>query len=143
MSSSTVHSVLIARLSTDVNATSNANPASVRSVAACRASSRPASVNPTSAQPVKRFSRFQTDSPWRSRTILCIGNLVRGVNEYSFDRSVGKHEVIVNRRRRSGRNRFDVLQRDEAHRTLLGAERIRAKDAEELAPETMMVRAQV
>src|SRR5262244_3549330 len=26
----------------------------------------------TSVHPVKRFSRFQSDSPWRSRTSLCI-----------------------------------------------------------------------
>src|SRR5207249_8510306 len=29
-------------------------------------------VRSTSVQPVKRFSMFQTDSPWRNRTTLCI-----------------------------------------------------------------------
>ncbi len=35
---------------------------------AARASSTPCAERSTSVQPVKRFSRFQPDSPWRSRT---------------------------------------------------------------------------
>src|SRR5262249_4374500 len=40
---------------------------------AARASSRPASVRSTSVQPVNRFSRFHSLSPWRRRTSLCMG----------------------------------------------------------------------
>ena len=45
-----------------------------------RASSRPRSDRSTSVQPVKRFSRFQTDSPWRSNATLC----TIGVIEYEY-----------------------------------------------------------
>jgi hypothetical protein len=39
-----------------------------------RACATPVSVSGTSVQPVKRFSRFQVDSPWRMRTSLCMEN---------------------------------------------------------------------
>src|SRR5882672_5181230 len=39
---------------------------------AARASSRPASVKSTSVQPVNRFARFHSLSPWRRRTSLCM-----------------------------------------------------------------------
>ncbi len=39
---------------------------------ACCACATPWSVRSTSVQPVKRFSRFQVDSPWRIRTSLCM-----------------------------------------------------------------------
>jgi hypothetical protein len=38
----------------------------------CRACATPVAVNATSAQPVKRFSRFHSDSPWRIKTSLYI-----------------------------------------------------------------------
>src|SRR5208283_261137 len=68
--SSTIHSVLMARLSSEVKATSNSKPSRCSSSAALRASATPFAVRSTSVQPVKRFSWFQTDSPCRSRTIF-------------------------------------------------------------------------
>ena len=63
ISSSAIQSVLIARFNTDVKAMSNWNPSFASSSPAVRASRSPFSVSPTSVQPVKRFSWFQTDSP--------------------------------------------------------------------------------
>ena len=45
---------------------------------ACLACSMPVSVRSTSVQPVKRFSRFQVDSPWRISTSLCMGAFASG-----------------------------------------------------------------
>src|SRR3954464_6069631 len=68
--SSAMPSVLIARFSTEVKATSKTNPASPSRRPASRASSTPRSVRSTSVQPVNRFSLFHVLSPWRSRTTL-------------------------------------------------------------------------
>src|SRR5215468_8789828 len=62
----------MARVSTEVNARSNAKPLARRSSAAVFASARPLSVRSTSVQPVNRFSWFHVDSPCRSRTTLYI-----------------------------------------------------------------------
>jgi hypothetical protein len=63
----------MARLSTEVKARSKRYPAALRSRPAVRACSTPLAERSTSTQPVKRFSRFQSDSPWRSRTSLKAG----------------------------------------------------------------------
>src|SRR3954453_11601735 len=60
--------VLIARRSSEVWTTSGRIPASRSCSPPRTASSRPRSERATSTQPVKRFSAFQTLSPWRSRT---------------------------------------------------------------------------
>src|SRR5258706_974297 len=62
----------MARFSTEVYAQSKTKPASVRTSPARLASSTPRCVRSTSVQPGKRFSMFQTDSPWRTRTTLCM-----------------------------------------------------------------------
>ncbi|MNW22794.1 hypothetical protein D3C71_2245040 [compost metagenome] len=49
---------------------SKLKPASLSSLPDWRAWAAPVSVRSTSTQPVKRFSRFQVDSPWRMRTSL-------------------------------------------------------------------------
>src|SRR5262245_25189411 len=71
ISSSASHNVRMARVRTDVYATSNSKPSFLRSRPASRASSRPRSVRSTSVHPVKRFSLFHVLSPWRSSTSLC------------------------------------------------------------------------
>ena len=68
ISSSTIHSVRIARFSTEVKAWPNSNPCARSNTPAARASSRPCAVRSTSVQPVKRFSRFQALWPWRTKT---------------------------------------------------------------------------
>ncbi len=70
ISSSEIHSVRIARFSTDVNAMSNGIPSAFSSLPASWASSNPCFERSTSIQPVNRFSRFQMLWPWRSRTSL-------------------------------------------------------------------------
>src|SRR3569832_1031662 len=69
-----IFSVCWARLSTDVKATSNLMP--LRSRPARWASSSPSLVMSTSTHPVKRFSRFHCDCPWRTRTSLPISDLL-------------------------------------------------------------------
>src|SRR5262245_53213394 len=61
-------SVLCARLSVEVKAQSKGTPFFFRMVPARWASAMPSSVRPTSFQPVKRFDRFHSLSPWRTRT---------------------------------------------------------------------------
>src|SRR3954453_4218576 len=63
----------MARVSSDVYATSNAYPPSFSNCPAAFASERPVSDRSTSVQPVKRFSLFHVLSPCRSNTSLCIG----------------------------------------------------------------------
>src|SRR5687767_677785 len=72
MPSSTIQSVRMARLSTEVYATSKTKPSCFSSCAARAASSRPRSERSTSVHPVNRFSLFQVLSPWRSRTSVGI-----------------------------------------------------------------------
>src|SRR3954454_6707700 len=60
--------VVIARRNSEVCTTSGVSPASASCCPPRSASARPASLRGTSTQPVKRFSAFQTLSPWRSRT---------------------------------------------------------------------------
>ena len=67
ISSSTLHIVRIARLSTEVNTMSGSRPAFLISAPADFASMRPRSDRSTSCQPVKRFSTFQTLWPCRTR----------------------------------------------------------------------------
>src|SRR3954463_3037856 len=73
-SSSAIQSVRIARLSTEVKATSKVNPPALSSSPARLASALPCSERSTSVQPVNRFSLFQMLSPWRSSTILVMGS---------------------------------------------------------------------
>src|SRR5262245_28922555 len=61
-------SVLCARLSVEVKALSKRTPFFFRMAPARWASAMPSSVRPTSFQPVKRFDRFHSLSPWRTRT---------------------------------------------------------------------------
>src|SRR5215207_7818430 len=68
MPSIAIHSVRMARLSSDVWATSNVYPPSLSSRPASFASSIPLGVRSTSVQPVNRFSRFQVLSPCRRST---------------------------------------------------------------------------
>ena len=70
--SNTIHCVRIARFNSDVKAMSKLYPCSLSKMPASLAPSLPYSERLTSIQPVNRFSLFQTLSPWRSRTILCI-----------------------------------------------------------------------
>jgi len=58
----------MARLSTDVKATSKTYPSLARILPPWWASSMPFAVSPTSVHPVNRFSWFQVLSPWRIRT---------------------------------------------------------------------------
>ena len=44
----------------------------------------PVGVRSTSVHPVKRFSRFQVDSPWRIRTSLCMVSLERAGQNLTF-----------------------------------------------------------
>jgi hypothetical protein len=44
----------------------------------------PVGVRSTSVQPVKRFSRFQVDSPWRIRTSLCMVSLGKAGQNHTF-----------------------------------------------------------
>src|SRR5437879_3456304 len=60
--------VWIARSKSDSCTTPGRSPASFIKRPASTASFTPRSLNGTSVQPVKRFSRFQVLSPWRSRT---------------------------------------------------------------------------
>ncbi len=70
-SSSTIHSVLIARFSTLVYATSNSYPPSLSSFPPWLASASPFSLRLASAQPVKMLRSFHVDSPCRTSTSLC------------------------------------------------------------------------
>src|SRR5512134_414654 len=54
---------------------SNSKPDDFSSAPASRACCTPVSVRPTSVHPVKRFSRFQVDSPWRSSTRVGMDNI--------------------------------------------------------------------
>src|SRR5208337_1812231 len=76
ISSNTIHSVRIARFNSEVKAMSKLYPCFLSRRPASLASSFPFSDRSTSVQPVNRFSLFQTLSPWRSRTILCISILL-------------------------------------------------------------------
>src|SRR3982751_5265448 len=69
-SSSTLHIVRMARLSTEVNTMSGLMPAFLISAPADFASMRPRSDRSTSCQPVKRFSTFQVLWPCRTRINL-------------------------------------------------------------------------
>src|SRR5256714_4078820 len=62
----------MARWRGKVKGGSNSSPPDLSSRPALRASSMPLGARSTSVQPVKRFSRFQVDSPCRSSTSLCI-----------------------------------------------------------------------
>ena len=68
MVSSARFSVLIARVWRLVKVRSKSRPFSAIIAPAARASAAPCAVTSTSHQPVKRFSRFQEDWPWRIRT---------------------------------------------------------------------------
>src|SRR5574343_878753 len=70
ISSRVIHRVRMARLSTEVKQMSKSQPSALSSWPADMACCTPTGVRSTSVQPVKRFSRFQVDSPWRIRTSL-------------------------------------------------------------------------
>src|SRR5436305_525671 len=80
-------SVLIARVWTEVKQRSKSSPFAAISSPAARASAAPFSVTSTSHQPVKRFSRFHADWPWRIRTRRGIGTPCDGCR-----RSVARYE---------------------------------------------------
>src|SRR5207302_2296923 len=90
-SSSTIQRVRMARFSTETWATSNLKPRSLSSRPPRRASSRPLSDRSTSTQPVNRFSRFQTLSPWRKSTsvygtpVLLVGRCAFCPDACQFD----------------------------------------------------------
>jgi hypothetical protein len=68
----------MARLSTDVYATSNCRPCSRQSAPALAASSMPSGLKGTSVQPVKRFSWFQTLCACRKMTSRFMDSPVSG-----------------------------------------------------------------
>jgi len=70
ISSRVYQRVWMARLSTEVKHRSKSQPSALSSLPADMAWLTPVGVRSTSVQPVNRFSRFQMDSPWRTRTIL-------------------------------------------------------------------------
>src|SRR5688572_25629523 len=78
-----IQRVRIARLSTDVYASSKVKPSALSSFPAACASSLPFSERSTSFQPVKRFSLFHSLSPWRIKTSLCMGSILDFKSEIS------------------------------------------------------------
>src|SRR5947207_6256597 len=68
ISSTMRSSVRAARLSADVNATSNVMPCALSLRPAVRASATPCGERSTSRQPVNRFLRFHSLWPWRTST---------------------------------------------------------------------------
>src|SRR5580704_797041 len=70
ISSSMIHSVRMARFSTEVKAMSTASCSLRSSCPAWAASLRPCADRSTSVQPVNRFSTFQVLWPWRTRISL-------------------------------------------------------------------------
>src|SRR5258705_1762410 len=79
----------MARFNTEVYAQSKTKPASLSTSPARFASSTPRRVRSTSVQPVKRFSMFQTDSPWRNRTTLYMG-----ASRAALVRAARKHFIM-------------------------------------------------
>src|SRR6185295_8031207 len=82
ISANTKSSVRCARLSTDVNATSNLIPRALSFSPAFFASATPCSVRSTSFQPVNKFFRFHSLWPWRRSTrrrsvMLCPSNFAK------------------------------------------------------------------
>ena len=57
---------------------SNSKPSAFSNRPACCACCTPSGVSSTSVQPVKRFERFQVDSPWRISTSLCMAERSSG-----------------------------------------------------------------
>src|SRR3954451_3909080 len=82
----------MARVRTLVKQQSKSKPRSLRSRPAARASSTPAGDKSTSHQPVKRFSRFHCDWPWRIRTSLGIDLFSLWLVSFRL-RQLGKHGV--------------------------------------------------
>src|ERR1700736_4497571 len=91
ISSSMINSVRIARLSTEVKATSGPSFSVSSSRPSCAASLRPCADRSTSVQPVNRFSTFQVLWPWRTRISLpgtSVRQLAHGLDAHGEGREV-------------------------------------------------------
>src|SRR5215469_618262 len=110
ISSSMIHSVRMARLSTEVKATSGASFSCSSSRPACAASARPCSERSTSVQPVNRFSTFQMLWPWRTRISLP-GGVAPAVAVVSVGKLFHRFQADRERREVTGASRAHIVER--------------------------------
>src|SRR3982750_4274464 len=122
IASSMMRSVSSARESTDVYARSNRNPLS--NSPARRASAMPFSVSGTSTQPVNRFSRFQSDWPWRTRTR---GGMGRASTQRLRDAQASP-SLVVRSTAQDLECPVELLQHDHARQPVRERERREAPD---------------
>src|ERR1041385_2357010 len=95
ISSKASQSVLIARFSTEVKATSNMYASRRRMRPASRASITPFSLSPTSVHPVNRFSLFQVLSPCLNNTSFFTLHPLSDLRDQTSDLRLRLHTLGV------------------------------------------------
>src|SRR6266566_2275026 len=126
MASSRIRSVSCARERAEVYATSNLN--FLKSSPARRASDSPFALNGTSTQPVNRFSRFQSDWPWRTRTRVGMGRASTQRPRIAQGGRRDRVSLVVRRSAQDLECAVELLEHDHARQPVRQCERREAPD---------------